>query len=85
MAENTGNKVEIKRQATRKSKIPRRLLSPKPWNQYTGLDPTLSDFFSCKAISHTPSKFPVLAECLEKKTGTYIALPVFNRMEDSSI
>ena len=41
MAENTGNKVEIKRQATRKSKIPRRLLSPKPWNQYTGLDPVV--------------------------------------------
>ena len=32
-----------------------------------------------------PSETWNLVEYLEKKTGTYIALPVFNRMEDSSI
>ena len=105
MAENTGNKVEIKRQATRKSKIPRRLLSPKPWNQYTGLDPvvhhpqgnrlmpktwmrvgmTILELLLKQTRQREPSETWNLVEFMEKKTGTYIALPVFNRMEDSSI
>ena len=57
-------------------------LMPKTWMK---VEMTILKLLLKQIQQREPSETWNLVECLEKKTGTYIALPVFNRMEDSSI